>query len=164
MEDSSMTYDEMSKFTHEELSCFSHLELSLEQTELIKTIVNDFRDDIPSSVIIKLERICQNFISSCEQNNIEIPSEITELKNKKHLSILDILSVLGTIITIISFVMGIFSSDDRTVHNTYTNQITNYVITEKYITNIYDINNELKQTYDISIDTDSTPNDSNTDD
>lgn len=41
-----MTYDEMSKFTHEELSCFSHLELSLEQTELIKTIVNDFRDDI----------------------------------------------------------------------------------------------------------------------
>lgn len=164
MEDSSMTYDEMSKFTHEELSCFSHLELSLEQTELIKTIVNDFRDDIPSSVIIKLERICQNFISSCEQNNIEIPSEITELKNKKHLSILDILSVLGTIITIISFVMGIFSSDDRTVYNTYTNQITNYVITEKYITNIYDINNELKQTYDISIDTDSTPNDSNTDD
>lgn len=159
-----MTYDEMSKFTHEELSCFSHLELSLEQTELIKTIVNDFRDDIPSSVIIKLERICQNFISSCEQNNIEIPSEITELKNKKHLSILDILSVLGTIITIISFVMGIFSSDDRTVYNTYTNQITNYVITEKYITNIYDINNELKQTYDISIDTDSTPNDSNTDD
>ena len=89
---------------------------------------------------------------------------ITELKNKKHLSILDILSVLGTIITIISFVMGIFSSDDRTVHNTYTNQITNYVITEKYITNIYNINNELKQTYDISIDTDSTPNDSNTDD
>ena len=36
-----MTYDEMSKFTHEELSCFSHLELSLEQTELIKTIVNN---------------------------------------------------------------------------------------------------------------------------
>ena len=159
-----MTHEEMSNFTHEELSNFSHLELSLEQTELIKTIVNDFRDDIPSSVIIKLERICQNFISSCEQNNIEIPSEITDLKNKKHLSVLDILSVLGTIITIISFVMGIFSSDDRTVHNTYTNQITNYIINEEYITNIYNINNELKQTYNISIDTDSTSNDSNTDD
>lgn len=158
-----MTHEQMSNFTYEELSNFSHLELSLEQTELIKTIVNDFRDDIPSSVIIKLERICQNFIFSCEQNNIEIPSEITELKGKK-LSILDILSVLGTIITIISFVMEIFSSDDRTVHNTYTNQITNYVINEEYITNIYNINNELKQTYNISIDTDSTPNDSNTDD
>ncbi len=118
----------MSNFTHKELSNFSHLELSLEQTELIKTIVNNFRDDISSSVIIKLEGICQNFISSCEQNNIEIHLEIIELKNKKHLSVLDILSVLGTIITIVSFVMGIFSSDDRTVHNTYTNQITNCVI------------------------------------
>lgn len=157
-----MTHEEMSNFTHEELSNFSHLELSLKQTELIETIVNDFRDDIPSSVIIKLERICRNFISSCEQNNIEIPSEITELKNKKHLSVLDILSILGTIITIISFVMGIFSSDDRTVHNAYTNQIINYVINEEYITNIYNINNELKQTYNISIDTNSTPNDTNT--
>lgn len=159
-----MTHEEMSNFTHEELSNFSHLELSLEQTELIKTIVNDFRDEIPSSVIIKLERICHNFISSCEQNNIEIPSEITELKNKKPLSILEILSVLGTIITIISFVMGIFSSDDRTTHNTYTNQITNYVINEEYITNIYNINNELKQTYNISINTDTASNDANTDD
>ncbi len=159
-----MTHEEMSNFTNEELSNFRHFELSLKQTELIKTIVNDFRDDISSSVIIKLERICQNFISSCEQNNIEIPSEIIELKNKKHLSVLDILSVLGTIITIISFVMGIFSSDDRTVHNTYTNQITNYVINEEYITNIYNINNELKQTYNISINTGSTSNDSNTDD
>lgn len=159
-----MTHEEMSNFTNEELSNFSHLELSLEQTELIKTIINDFRDDIPSSVIIKLERICHNFISSCEQNNIEIPSEITELKNKKHLSVLDMLSILGTIITIISFVMGMFSSDDRAIHNTYTNQITNYVINEEYIKNIYNINNELKQTYNISIDTGSTPNDTNTDD
>jgi len=78
-----MTHEEMSNFTNEELSNFSHLELSLESTELIINLVNDFRDDIPSSVIIKLERICRNFISSCEQNNIEIPSEITELKNKK---------------------------------------------------------------------------------
>lgn len=158
-----MTHEEMSNFTNEELSNFSHLELSLESTELIINLVNDFRDDIPSSVIIKLERICRNFISSCEQNNIEIPSEITELKNKKHLSILEILSVLGTIITIISFVMGMFSSDDRNVHNTYVNQITNYVINEEYITNIYNINNELKQTYNISIYTDSTPNDTDTD-
>ena len=66
-----MTHEEMSNFTNEELSNFSHLELSLEQTELIKTIVNDFREDIPSTVILKLEKICQNFISSCEQNNIE---------------------------------------------------------------------------------------------
>lgn len=159
-----MTHEEMSNFTNEELSNFSHLELSLKQTELIKIIVNDFRDDIPSSVIIKLERICRNFISSCEQNNIEIPSEITELKHKKHLSVLDILSVLGTIITIISFVMGILSSDDKTIHNSYINQITNYVINEEYITNIYNINIELKQTYNISIDTDSTPNDSDTND
>lgn len=57
--------------------------------------------------------------------------------------------------------MGIFSSEDRTAHNTYTNQITNYVINEEYITNIYNINNELKQTYNISINTGSTSNDSN---
>jgi hypothetical protein len=39
-----------------------------------------------------------------------------------------------------------------------------YVINEEYITNIYNINNELKQTYNISINTGSTSNDSNTDD
>ena len=159
-----MTHEEMSNFTNEELSNFSHLELSLQQTKLIKTIINDFRDDLPSSVIIKLERISHNFISSCEQNKIEIPSEITELKNKKHLSVLDILSVLGTIITIISFSMELFSSKDKTIHSTYTNQITNYVINEEYITNVYNINNELQQTYNISINKNTTSNNTNTDD
>lgn len=152
----------MSNFTNEELSNFSHLELSLEQTELIKTIVNDFREDIPSTVILKLEKICQNFISSCEQNNIEIPSKISELKNKKPLSFLEMFSVFGTILTMISFVMDMFSSNDKTVNNTYINQITNYVINEEYITNIYDINNELKQTYNISIDIGNTSNNANT--
>lgn len=159
-----MTHEEMSNFTYEELSNFSHLDLSLKNTELILNIVNDFRDDIPSSVIIKLERLSHNFISSCEQNNIDIPSEITELKNKKHLSILEILSVLGTIITIVSFTMELFSSKDKIVHNTYVNQITNYIINEEYIENIYYINNELKQIYNISIDTDSAPNNTNTND
>lgn len=160
-----MTHEQMSNFTNEELSNFSHLELSLESTELLKNLVNDFREDIPSAVILKLHTICKNFISSCEQNSIEIPSEISELKDKKHLTVIDIISILGSIASIISIAMSMFSSsENKTINNTYINQVTNYVINEEYVTNIDTIYNELKQTYNISIDTDSTSNNSNTDD
>ena len=123
-----MTHEEMSNFTHEELSNFYHLELSLKNTELLQNIINDFREDIPSGTILRLERVCQNFITSCEDNNVEIPSEITALKSKKHLSFLDIFSILGTAITIITFVIDMFSSDEKTINNTYINNVTNYVI------------------------------------
>ena len=151
----------MSKFTHEELSNFSHLELSLKSTELLKNLINDFRDDIPSGVILKLEEMSKNFINSCENNNIEIPSEIAELKNKKHLTVIDIISILGSIASLISLAMSMFSSNNKTINNTYINQITNYVITEEYITNIDTIVNELEQTYNISINIEDTSNDSN---
>ena len=156
-----MTYEEMSKFTHEELSNFSHLELSLKSTELLKNLINDFRDDIPSGIIIKLERISKNFITSCENNNIEIPSEIAGLKSKKHLTVIDIISILGSIASLISLAMSMFSSNNKTINNTYINQITNYVITEEYTTNIDTIINELEQTYNISINIEDTFNDSN---
>lgn len=157
-----MTYEQMSNFTYEELSHFSHLELSLESTELMINLINDFREDIPSGIILKLEGISKNFLNSCERNNVEIPSEIAELKNKKHLTIIDIISILDTIVSIISFVMSLFSSGDKTVNNTYINQVTNYVINEEYITNIDTTYNELKQIYNISINTDENSNDSNT--
>lgn len=156
-----MTHEEMSNFTYEELSNFSHLELSLENTKLLQNLINDFREDIPSGIILKLENICQNFITSCENNNIEISSEIAELKNKKHLTIVDIISILGSITSLISLAMSIFSFGDKTVNNTYINQITNYVINEEYITNIDTTYNELKQTYNISINTDEESNNSN---
>lgn len=155
-----MTYEEMSNFTHEELSNFGHLELSLKNTELLQKIINDFREDIPSRIILKLESICKNFITFCESNNIEIPVEVSTLKNKKHFTFLEILSILGTVITIISFVIDMFSSEEKTVNNAYINQVTNYVITEEYITNIDTIINELEQTYNISINIEDTSNDS----
>ena len=157
-----MTHEQMSNFTYEELSNFMYLELSLESTELLKNLINDFREDIPSGIILKLERISKNFISSCERNNIEIPSEIVELKDKKHLTIVDIVSILGSIVSIISLAMSMFSSGNKTVNNIYINQITNYVISEEYITNIDTTYNELKQTNNISINTDTESNDSNT--
>lgn len=98
-----MTHEEMSNFTYEELSNFWHFELSLDKTELLQKMVNDFREDIPSRIILKLESLCKNFITSCENNNIEISQEIVGLKNKKHFSIIDILSVLASITSIISF-------------------------------------------------------------
>ena len=49
-----MTHEEMSNFTNEELANFSHLELSLEKTELLQCIINDVRNDIPITVLIKL--------------------------------------------------------------------------------------------------------------
>lgn len=156
-----MTYEEMSNFTHEELSNFSHLELSLESTQLIINLINDFREDIPSSIILKLERISKNFINSCENNDVEIPSEIVELKNKKHLTIVDIATILGTIISMISLAISVFSSNNKTVNNTYINQITNYIINEEYTTNIDATYNELKQIYNISINTDETSNNPN---
>lgn len=156
-----MTHEEMSNFTYEELSNFSHLELSLKRTELLKTFVNDFREDIPSNVILKLEKICQDFINSCEDNNIEVPPDIKELKDKKHFTIVEIFSILGAIATIVSLVMSMFSSNEQTINNTYINQVTNYVITDEYITNVDIIINELEQTYNISINIDDTSDDSN---
>lgn len=153
----------MSNFTHEELSNFSHLELSLESTELMINLINDFREDIPSGIILKLDGISKKLIDSCETNNIKIPPEIAELKNKKHLTVVDIISILGSIASIISVAMSMFSSsENKTINNTYINQVTNYVINEEYITNIDTIYNELKQTYNISINIDTESNDTNT--
>ena len=140
-----MTHKEMSNFTNEELSKFNHLELSLKNTELLQNLINDFREDIPASIILKLETICQDFIASCEKSNIKIPPEIAALKNKKTLTVGDILSILQVIIAIISLV----TSNEENIHNTYINQVTNYVINENYVTDTDIIINDF---YNVSID------------
>lgn len=157
-----MTHAEMSNFTYEELANFSHLELSLKNTKILLDIINDFRDDIPSNVIIKLERMCKSFVSSCEENNIEIPAEITKYKNKKHLTLAEIATIIQTIITIIAFAMSLFSKKEESVNNTYINQITNYAITTEYTAETEVIINELKQTYNIEINIDDTSINPNT--
>lgn len=151
-----MTHAEMSNFTYEELANFMHLELSLKNTKILLDIVNDFCDDIPPSIIPKLEKICKSFVSSCEENNIEIPAEITTYKNKKHLTLAEIATIIQTIITIITFAMSFFSKKEETINNTYINQITNYAITIEYTSETEVIINELKQTYNIEINIDDT--------
>lgn len=138
-----MTYEEMSNFTNEELSNFSHLQLSLDKSKILQNLINDFRDDIPSSVILKLENMCKNFITSCENNDIEIPSEITYIKSKKHFTIAEIATIIQAIIALISFAMSFFSKDEMVVNNTYITQITNCVFTNEYITYIEEVINEI---------------------
>lgn len=157
-----MTHAEMSNFTYEELANFSHLELSLKNTKILLDIINDFRDDIPSSIIIKLERMCRSFVSSCEENNIEIPAEITTYKNKKHLTLAEIATIIQAIIALITLAMSLFSKKETTINNTYINQIINYAITTEYTAETEVIINELKQTYNIEINIDDTSINSNT--
>lgn len=151
-----MTHEEMSNFTNEELSYFRHLELSLKNTRILLDIVNDSHDDIPSSVIIKLERICKSFVSSCEENNIKIPAEVAAYKNKKHLTLAEIATIIQAIIAIINLALSLLSKKETTNNNTYINQITNYAITTEYNTDTTVIINELEQTYNIYINIDDT--------
>lgn len=142
-----MTHDEMNNCTNEELSNFTHLELSIEKTMLLSDIIDNFRDDIPSCVIIKLNKLCKNCIQACENNNIEIPQEIKVLKNKPSLSFQDVLAVLGLIVGMVSSIIPLLTHQDAVINNTYVNNVTNYVINAEYIININYIIDELQQTY-----------------
>lgn len=84
MEDSSMTYDEMSKFTHEELSCFTHGELSLQKVKLLYDILNDDAAEIPTSIQDKLYALCNNTISELKKSNTIIPSDIKKIMSQPH--------------------------------------------------------------------------------
>lgn len=134
-----MTHEEMSNFTNEELANFSHLELSLEKTELLQCIINDVRNDIPSTVLIKLQKICQDFLASCDKYDINISKEIKPLKNKKSLSITEIVSIIGLIINMLTLALSAYSTFTVQSANTYINQIIN----ETYISDIDIIINEL---------------------
>ena len=134
-----MTHEEMSNLTNEELANFSHLELSLERTELLQHIVNNVRDDIPSAVLIKLQRICQDYLVACEKYDIDIPKETKPLKNKKSLSITEIVSIVGLIINMLTLALAAYSTFAAQPANTYINQIIN----ENYINNIDIIIKEL---------------------
>lgn len=139
-----MTHEEMSNFTHEELENFRHLELSLEKTDLLNNLISDFRDDIPSAVLIKLHELCKGFIQYCEEQNISIPSETKKLKNKKTLTLNEIHIIISMIYMVISIAYMIYStiSSSSPSNNIYINQITNYIEQNNYINNI-DIINEI---------------------
>ena len=64
-----ITFDELSNFTYDELNGFTYLELSLDKTQLLQSLINNFRDDIPSSVILKLQKLCKDFLDNCASNN-----------------------------------------------------------------------------------------------
>lgn len=134
-----MTHEEMSNLTYEELANFSHLELSLERTELLQYIINNVSDNIPNAVLIKLQRICQDYLSACEKYDIDIPKETKPLKNKKSLSITDIVSIVGLIINMLTLALAAYSTFTAQPANTCINQIIN----ETYISDIDIIINEL---------------------
>ena len=138
-----MTHEEMSNFSHEDLANLRHLELSLEKTELLKTVLSNC-ENIPTNVKDKLQKLCQDFIQSCEKYDIDIPSETKELKNKKTLSIQDICAVITTIVSIITLALTAYSVvHTQPTSNTYINQTINYILNENYIININTIINEI---------------------
>ena len=139
-----MTYEEASNFTYEELSNFTYLELSLEKSELLQKLINDNCKDISSSVLDKLQKLCQNFMTSCDKYNIDIPKEIQPIKNKKSLSIMDIFAIIGIIVEMLTLAYNIYSaSNAQTVNNIYINQTINYIQQNDYINDIDIIINEL---------------------
>ena len=139
-----MTHEEMSNFTNDELENFRHLELSLEKTELLKTVLSN-RKDIPSDVKDKLQKLCQDFIQSCEDYDIDIPPETKELKNKKTLSVTEICTIITAITAVISMAIQLYSTlHSQPVNNTYINQTTT-IINEQTINNITIIYNQIIQ-------------------
>lgn len=141
-----MTYDELSNFTYDELSAFTYLELSLNKTQLLQSLMNNFRDDIPSSVILKLQKLCKDFLDNCDSNNLDIPPDIKVLESNKSLSIVDIFTIIGAIATVISTALGIYSAyNSKASNNVYLNQTVNYFIEQEYNTNINVIIEELEE-------------------
>lgn len=138
-----MTHEEMSNFTSEELANFSHLELSLERTELLQRIINDVRNDIPSAVLIKLQRICQDFLASCDKYDFDISKEIELLKIKESLTIPEVISIIGLIINMLILALAAYSAFATQPANTYINQTINNITNENYIYDINIIINEL---------------------
>lgn len=139
-----MTHEEMSNFSHEDLANLRHLELSLEKTELLKNVLSN-RDDIPTDVKYKLQKICQDFIQSCEKYDIDIPPETKELKNKKTLSITEICAIITAITAVISIAIQLYSTlHSQSVNNTYINHTTT-IINEQTINNINIIYNQIIQ-------------------
>ena len=75
-----MKYSELSNFTWEELSNLKWSDLSLSPTELLQKIVEEYNsEEIPSSVLMKLQKICYSLEKSCKANNIDIPPQITSI-------------------------------------------------------------------------------------
>lgn len=139
-----MTHEEMSNFTYEELSNFTYLKLSLEKSELLQTILNGCRDNIPNATLSKLQELCKGFIQSCDKYNIDIPKEIQPIKNKKSLSAMDIIRVIDVIVKILSLIYNKYSTfNTQPIDDIYKNQTINYIVNENYINDVDIIINEL---------------------
>lgn len=151
----------MSSLTHKELSNFNHYELSLETSKVLQNLMNEYRENISGHVILKLQKVCTNFIEACNESNVELPNNIQELSDKKSLTITDIFTVIGAIATVISTILtaySVFSSKPN--NNTFINQNITYIINNEYINDINIIINELENSNNISVNTDNNTNDS----
>ncbi len=150
-----MTHEEMSNFTWGEISTISHSDLELAPTELLKKIVEEYHaNDIPKSVLIKLQKICFSLSESCIENNLEIPTHIKSVATKKKLTKLEMLAIIADILSIIGFLFNAMQPKSTQqqihIHNHYH---TTY-ITNEYNNDINFIIEELEQTHNVTVDID----------
>lgn len=151
----------MSSLTHKELSNFSHYELSLETSKILQNLMNEYRENIPGHVILKLQKVCTNFIEACNESNVELPNNIQKLSDKKSLTITDIFTVIGAVATVISTILAAYSVfSSKPNNNTFINQNITYIINNEYINDINIIINELENSNNISVNTDNNTDDS----
>ena len=148
-----MKYSELSNFTWEELSNLKWSDLSLSPTELLQKIVEEYNsEEIPSSVLMKLQKICYSLEKSCKANNIDIPPQITSINTKTKITKREFLTIVAEIVGIISFIASLHSQNKPTTQtiNIYNYYENTYII-EEYPYEIKDIIDELKQTPNIHI-------------
>lgn len=145
-----MTWEEAEEFTWEELSNITWSDVLLEPTELLRKIVEEYEsEDIPSSVLIKLQKMCYSLEKTCQSSNIEIPMQIQSVKTKSKISKVEMIATIASIVTIIQFVMSFNKAEPTTIINNYYGDV--YII-EEYPKEVDDIIEELKQTGNIQID------------
>ena len=133
-----MTWDQLSQLSWDEISNLTWDDVILEPTKLLQRIVTEYdANDIPSSVLIKLQKMCYSLEEVCENNNIEAPSPIKSIKSKSIITKIEILSIISSIITILQFI----EPKQPTVVNNYNNT---YII-NVYPNEIQDIIEDLEQ-------------------
>jgi len=150
-----MTHEEMSNFTWGELSSMPHSDLELAPTELLKKIVEEYNaNDIPKSVLIKLQKICFSLSESCIENNLEIPTHIKSVATKKKLTKLEMIAVVADILGIIGFLFNAMQpkSTQQQIH-THNHYHTIYIMNE-YNNDVNCIIEELEQTHNVTVNID----------
>lgn len=150
-----MTYEELGNFTWGELENLTWGDLELSPTELLQKIVEEYdAENIPSSVLIKLQKICDSLSQSCKEYKIEVPAQINNISTKTKLTKRELLSIVSEIAGIVGLILTLRSQSEPT--NQPTTIINNYYgdvyIIEEYPKEVDNIIEELKQTGNIQID------------